>query len=80
MTCATLRHSSTYSGIEGGTWGVYTFEDIDKASSKLTLTTLGWRDGDKEWNDAYDYFLKANAQYLNMVVDHAASIARSTHD
>lgn len=52
---------------KGGTWGAYFFEPTDDGKTKLRLTVLGWRSGEKEWDDAYDYFLKANTQFLNHV-------------
>lgn len=50
-----------------GTWGAFYFEPIGDAKTKLRLTVVGWRAGEKEWDDAYDYFLKNNPIFLKMV-------------
>lgn len=52
---------------KGGTWGVYRFEPLGEKSTRVTLTTLGWRPGEKEWDEAFDYFLKNNPIFLNML-------------
>jgi hypothetical protein len=54
---------------KGGTWAMYTFEPAGDGQTRLRLTTLGWKPGEAEWDAAFDYFLKANPQYLRMVRD-----------
>lgn len=50
---------------KGGTWWVYHFEPLGEKKSRLTMTLMGWKNGEKEWDEAFDYFLKANPQYYN---------------
>lgn len=50
---------------KGGTWGVYRMSPSRRGGTKLRLCTMGWTDANDEWKAAYDYFLKANAEYLN---------------
>ena len=52
---------------KGGTWGTYFFEKSGKHAAKLRLVTRGWRPGEKEWDGAFDYFLKNNPIFLNQV-------------
>lgn len=52
---------------KGGTWWVYRFEPLDENNSRLHMSLMGWKDGEKEWDDAFDYFLKANPQYYNQI-------------
>lgn len=52
---------------KGGTWWVYNFEPLGENKSRLTMTLMGWKDGEKEWDEAFDYFLKANSQYYNRI-------------
>lgn len=52
---------------KGGTWSAYWFEPIGDDKTRLRLSIIGWRPGEKEWDDAFDYFLKANPQFLNFV-------------
>lgn len=54
---------------KGGTWSAYWFEPMGESRTRLRLSVIGWRPGEKEWDDAYDYFLKANPQFLNFVHD-----------
>jgi uncharacterized protein YndB with AHSA1/START domain len=54
---------------KGGTWSAYFLEPLGEHKTRLRLSVLGWRPGEKEWDDAYDYFLKGNAKYLNSVHD-----------
>lgn len=42
------------------TWG---FESLGPTSTRVTLVQTGWKAG-KEWDDAYDYLAKGNAQLL----------------
>lgn len=52
---------------KGGTWSAYYFEPIGAGKTKLRLSCTGWRPGEKEWDDAFDYFLKNNPVFLNSV-------------
>jgi uncharacterized protein YndB with AHSA1/START domain len=52
---------------KGGTWGTYFLEPTGPATCTLTLETAGWRRGDDEFEKAYDYFLRANPKFLNML-------------
>lgn len=54
---------------KGGTWGVYLLEPIGEKQTRLRLVSLGWADhaGEAEWDQAFAYFLKGNAAYLNSV-------------
>lgn len=52
---------------EGGTWGTYFIESTGPATCTLTLETAGWRRGDDEFEKAFDYFIRANASFLNMM-------------
>lgn len=54
---------------KGGTWGVYFLDQTGESHTRLRLSVLGWRPGEKEWDDAYDYFLKNNPVFLNQVYD-----------
>jgi len=51
---------------KGGTWGVFRFERAGDSQTRLHLSVVGWQEGD-EWDQAFDYFLKANAQFLEML-------------
>lgn len=59
---------------KGGTWSAYFLKPIGKNKTQLRLVTLGWRDGDKEWDEAYEYFLKNNAIYLNQLKKRLAAV------
>ncbi len=51
---------------KGGTWGVYRLSEAGGNKTRLRLTSVGWHEqSGSEWNEAFDYFLKANATYLN---------------
>lgn len=52
---------------KGGTWSSYFLESLGKGRTRLRLVCVGWRPGEKEWDDAFDYFVKANPQFLNAV-------------
>ena len=54
---------------KGGTWSAYYFEPLGENKTRLRLACVGWRPGEKEWDDAYDYFLKNNPIFLNAVYD-----------
>jgi len=54
---------------QGGTWSAYSFDRLDDSRTRLRLAVIGWRPGEKEWDDAYDYFLKNNPVFLNSVYD-----------
>jgi uncharacterized protein YndB with AHSA1/START domain len=56
---------------KGGTWGVFLLEPIGENQTRLRLTSVGWKDGG-EWDEAYEYFLGANAMFLNMLHEHFA--------
>lgn len=51
---------------KGGTWSAYFLEPLGENETKLRLCVVGWKDG-AEWDEAYDYFLKNNAVFLNML-------------
>ncbi len=53
----------------GGTWSSYFFEPAARDRTRIRLVCVGWRPGEKEWDDAFDYFLKSNAQFLNQVYE-----------
>ncbi len=44
------------------TRAIFEFEAV-KNGTRVTLTQTGWKQG-KEWDDAYDYLAKGNAQLL----------------
>lgn len=52
---------------KGGTWWVYLFEPEGEHATRLHMALMGWHEhaGEEEWEKAFDYFLKANAEYLN---------------
>lgn len=50
---------------QGGTWAAYFLERVSANTTKLRLSVVGWRDGDQEFDAAFDYFLKNNAVFLN---------------
>jgi uncharacterized protein YndB with AHSA1/START domain len=50
----------------GGTWGVMEMEPFGEEGTRLRMSVYGWRDGD-EWDRAYEYFLKNNAIFLNLL-------------
>jgi uncharacterized protein YndB with AHSA1/START domain len=45
------------------TWG---FESLGPKSTRVTLVQTGWKAG-KEWDDAYEYLSKGNAQLLTQL-------------
>lgn len=51
---------------QGGHWGVFYFQPVNDNATRLRLSVVGWGDGE-EWDRAFDYLLKANAQFLNMI-------------
>jgi len=51
---------------KGGTWSAYFFEPIDAGHTRVRLSLVGWKEGG-EWDDAFNYFLKANPKFLNEV-------------
>ncbi len=55
---------------KGDTWGVYILAPNGSGGTRLRLFSMGWRDQDDEWKKAYDYFLDANAVYLNSLHRH----------
>jgi uncharacterized protein YndB with AHSA1/START domain len=60
---------------QGGTWSAYTFEPADEKATRLRLSVVGWRAGEKEWDEAFDYFLKNNALFLNTLHERLAQSA-----
>jgi len=50
----------------GGTWGVLDFESSGDDATHLTMTCLGWQNGE-EWDRAFEYFLKNNPMFLNLL-------------
>ncbi len=53
----------------GGTWFVYELEAIGKSKTILRMSLMGWKMGE-EWDNAFDYFLSANAQWMKMIHAH----------
>jgi uncharacterized protein YndB with AHSA1/START domain len=51
---------------KGGTWGIFRLEPADANSTRLRMSVVGWQEG-KEWDEAFDYFLKANATFFEMI-------------
>jgi uncharacterized protein YndB with AHSA1/START domain len=47
------------------TTAIFDFETVG-AETRVTLTQTGWKQG-KEWDDAYDYLAKGNAQLLEQL-------------
>lgn len=58
---------------KGGTWGAFWLDSIGPRATSLRLSLVGWRDGEKEWDDAFEYFLKNNAAFLNRLSSKLAS-------
>ncbi len=56
----------------GGTWGGYFFEAAGEKRTRIELVLLGWRPGEKEWDDAFEYFGHNNPIWLDMVQAAAA--------
>jgi hypothetical protein len=54
---------------KGGSWGVFFLHPVGDNETHVRLATVGWKEGG-EWDQAFDYFLKANAQFLNMMREH----------
>jgi uncharacterized protein YndB with AHSA1/START domain len=52
---------------KGGTWGAYFIEPTGPATCVLTLETAGWKRGDDEFEKCFDYFLRNNPKFLNML-------------
>ena len=48
------------------TTAVFEFASVDASHTKVTLTQFGWKEG-KEWDDAYEYLSKGNAQLLSQL-------------
>jgi len=48
------------------TTAVFEFAPVDASHTKVTLTQYGWKEG-KEWDDAYEYLSKGNAQLLSQL-------------
>lgn len=60
----------------GGTWFVYELEPVGKSKTILRMSLMGWREGE-EWDNAFNYFLAANAQWMKMIHAHLATNAAS---
>jgi len=45
------------------TTAVFKFERVDASRTRVTLSQFDWKEG-KEWDDAYEYLAKGNAQLL----------------
>lgn len=52
-----------------GTWSSYFFTPLDDKTTRVRLTCVGWQAG-AEWEAAFDYFLKGNAAWLNLLHRH----------
>jgi len=52
---------------QGGTWGVIYLDKLGDDKTRIRMSTAGWKDGDPEFDAAYDYFLEANAVFMNML-------------
>ena len=50
------------------TTAAFTLEAVSPSSTRLTLRQTGWKQG-KEWDDAYDYLAKGNAQLLTQLYE-----------
>jgi len=50
----------------GGTWAVLDFAAGGDGATELTMTCLGWQNGE-EWDRAFEYFLKNNPMFLNLL-------------
>jgi len=48
------------------TTAVFAFEPISGSTTKVTLSQSGWKEG-KEWDDAYEYLAKGDAQLLGQL-------------
>jgi uncharacterized protein YndB with AHSA1/START domain len=64
---------------KGGSWSAYELEAGRAGSTRLVLTCLGWRPGEKEWDDAFEYFLKSNPVFLNQLYDKLVGERRLSH-
>jgi uncharacterized protein YndB with AHSA1/START domain len=58
---------------KGGTWSAYFFEAVDANTTRIRLPVYGWRPGEEEWDQAYDYFLKNTPIFLKRVYDGLAA-------
>ena len=54
---------------EGGTWSTMDVLPRDDGGTTLRMTLVGWRDGEKEWDEAFDYFLSANPVWMLTIRD-----------
>jgi uncharacterized protein YndB with AHSA1/START domain len=46
------------------TIAVFRFDSVDEKQTRVRLSQIGWKDG-PEWDKAFDYLSKGNAQLLN---------------
>lgn len=51
------------------TTAIITFTPIGEQSTRIQMSCIGWKEG-AEWDQAFEYFLRANAQFLNMLHAH----------
>jgi uncharacterized protein YndB with AHSA1/START domain len=54
------------------TTAVFEFSSVDDTHTRVHLTQTGWKTG-KEWDDAFDYLAKGNAQLLNALYQRFAT-------
>ncbi len=52
---------------KGGTWAVFYLDKLGEDKTRIRMACVGWKNGDPEFDAAYDYFLKANAVFMNML-------------
>ena len=59
---------------KGGTWGAYFLEPLAKGNTRLVLVSTGFKSDDQEHADCFQYFLKANPQFLTMLANKIESL------
>ncbi len=57
---------------EGGLFWTMTFADAGEDRTRFRLSVLGWKDGE-EWDNAFEYFVRNNAIYVNWIYDYFAA-------
>ena len=62
-----------------GTRAVFELAPEGEGSTRVTLRQTGWKEG-KEWDDAYQYLAKGNAQLLTQLRDRFVSGPRQWSD
>ncbi len=60
----------------GGTWSAYFFEPRTDGRTDLRFVVVGWRTGEEQSDRAFEYFLAANAKFLNRVYEQAVKDAK----